>query len=114
MLPFKGETLFGTISSANPEGLKIRTDFFEEIFEWFGIVICLSDHNEKAWVWVVDEDRMHYDKNEMVRFQVLDETWNDQLPDSGGQEALDRARSISPYALKGSMFKEGLGVCLWW
>ena len=57
---------------------------------------------------------MHYDKNEMVRFQVLDETWNDQLPDSGGQEALDRARSISPYALKGSMFKEGLGVCLWW
>lgn len=57
---------------------------------------------------------MHYDKNEMVRFQVLDETWNDQLPDSGGQETLDRARSISPYALKGSMFKEGLGVCLWW
>ncbi|KAI1364565.1 RNA polymerase III subunit Rpc25-domain-containing protein [Xylaria arbuscula] len=114
--PFKGETLFGMISSANADGIKIRTNFFEEIFVSYKELPENTeyDHNEKAWVWVVDEDRMHYDKNEMVRFQVLDEAWNDQLPDSGGQEALDRARSVSPYALKGSMFKEGLGVCLWW
>lgn len=57
---------------------------------------------------------MHYDKNEMVRFQVLDETWNDQLPESGEQEAVERAKAISPYSIKGTMIREGLGVCLWW
>lgn len=57
---------------------------------------------------------MHYDKNEMVRFQVLDEAWNDQAPESGEQEAVERAKKISPYNIKGTMMKEGLGVCLWW
>lgn len=57
---------------------------------------------------------MHYDKNEMVRFQVLDESWDDQLADSGEQEAIERAKAISPYKIQGTMMKEGLGVCLWW
>jgi DNA-directed RNA polymerase III subunit RPC8 len=57
---------------------------------------------------------MHYDKNEMVRFQVIDENWNDQAPESGEEEAIERAKKISPYTIKGTMMKEGLGVCLWW
>lgn len=57
---------------------------------------------------------MYYDKNEMVRLQVVDEAWNDQIPDSAEQEALDKAKKVSPYSISGSMLKEGLGVCLWW
>jgi len=57
---------------------------------------------------------MYYDKNEMVRLQVVDEAWNDQIPDSAEQEALDKAKKVSPYSVSGSMLKEGLGVCLWW
>lgn len=57
---------------------------------------------------------MYYDKNEMVRLQVIDEAWNDQIPDSAEQEALEKAKKVSPYSVTGSMLKEGLGVCLWW
>ncbi|KAI1339542.1 RNA polymerase III subunit Rpc25 [Xylariaceae sp. FL0016] len=114
--PFKGETLFGRISSATPDGLHIRTDFFEDIFVPYKELPESTefDHNEQAWVWVVDEDRMHYDKNEIVRFQVIDESWNDQVPESAEQEAMEKAKKLSPYSIQGTMMKEGLGVCLWW
>ncbi|KAI1505346.1 RNA polymerase III subunit Rpc25-domain-containing protein [Biscogniauxia marginata] len=114
--PFKGETLFGRISSATQEGLSIRTEFFEDIFVSYKELPESTefDHNEKAWVWIVDEERMHYDKNEMVRFQVIDETWRDQVPDSAEEEALDKAKKLSPYSISGTMMKEGLGICLWW
>ncbi|KAJ8120789.1 hypothetical protein ONZ43_g2594 [Nemania bipapillata] len=102
----------GTIAALLP----VRTEFFEEITVSYKELPENTeyDHNEHAWVWVVDDERMHYDKNEMVRFQVIDETWNDQLPESGEQEAVERAKSISPYSIKGTMIREGLGVCLWW
>ena len=57
---------------------------------------------------------MYYDKNEMVRIQVIDEVWNVQIPDSAEQEVVDRAKKVSPYNIQASMLKEGLGVCLWW
>ena len=57
---------------------------------------------------------MFYDKHEMVRLSVVDESWNDQIPDSAEQEALDQAKKVSPYSIQASMIKEGLGVCLWW
>ncbi|KAH7026483.1 RNA polymerase III subunit Rpc25-domain-containing protein [Microdochium trichocladiopsis] len=114
--PFKGETLLGKISSATPEGIHVRTEFFEEIFVPYKELPENTefDHNEQAWTWIVDEERMYYDKNEMVRLQVIDEAWNDQIPDSAEQEAVDKAKKVSPYSVTGSMLKEGLGVCLWW
>ncbi|KAI0022321.1 RNA polymerase III subunit Rpc25 [Xylariomycetidae sp. FL0641] len=114
--PFKGETLFGKISSATPDGLHIRTEFFEEIFVPYKELPedTEFDHNEQAWVWIVDGERMHYDKNESVRFQVIDESWNDQTPETSEQESIEKAKKASPYSVQGSMMKEGLGVCLWW
>ncbi|RYP91401.1 hypothetical protein DL770_002446 [Monosporascus sp. CRB-9-2] len=114
--PFKGETILGKISSATPDGIHIRTDFFEEIFVPYKELPDNTEfvHNEQAWTWIVDGEPMYYDKNEMVRLQVIDETWNDQMPDSAEQEALDKAKKVSPYNIQGSMLKEGLGVCLWW
>ncbi|KAK6958218.1 hypothetical protein Daesc_001013 [Daldinia eschscholtzii] len=75
-----------------------------------------SNHNENAWTWIYDPegDPMWYDKNEMVRLQVIEEEWHDQTPESAEQEAVDKAKKLSPYRIKGTMMKEGLGVCLWW
>ncbi|RYP56922.1 hypothetical protein DL769_009829 [Monosporascus sp. CRB-8-3] len=114
--PFKGETILGKISSATPDGIHIRTDFFEEVFVPYKELPENTEfvHNEQAWTWIVDGEPMYYDKNEMVRLQVIDETWNDQMPDSAEQEALDKAKKVSPYNIQGSMLKEGLGICLWW
>ncbi|EMR72369.1 hypothetical protein MGN70_002955 [Eutypa lata] len=114
--PFKGETILGKISSATPDGIHIRTDFFEEIFIPYKELPENTEyvHNEQAWTWVVDGEPMYYDKNEMVRLQVIDESWTDQIPDSAEQEAVDKAKKSSPYNIQGTMLKEGLGVCLWW
>ncbi|KAI1375588.1 RNA polymerase III subunit Rpc25-domain-containing protein [Hypoxylon crocopeplum] len=116
--PFKGETMFGRITESTPEGIHIRTDFFEDIFVAFKELPenTQYDHNEHAWKWMFDPESepMYYDKNEMVRLQVIDETWHDQTPESAEQEAVDKAKKQSPYRITGSMMKEGFGVCLWW
>ncbi|KAI8958778.1 RNA polymerase III subunit Rpc25-domain-containing protein [Daldinia sp. FL1419] len=116
--PFKGETIFGRISEASQEGIHIRTDFFEDIFVEYKELPenTQYNHNEKAWTWIYDPegDPMWYDKNEMVRLQVIEEEWYDQTPESAEQEAVDMAKKLSPYRIRGTMMKEGLGVCLWW
>ncbi|KAI2609815.1 RNA polymerase III subunit Rpc25-domain-containing protein [Hypoxylon fragiforme] len=116
--PFKGETLFGRISSSNNTGINIRTEFFEDIFIPFTELPENTQYNqvEKAWTWIFDpeSDPMWYDKNEMVRFSVEGEEWHDQTPETTEQDAVDKAKKISPYSIKGTMIKEGLGVCLWW
>lgn len=73
-----------------------------------------SDHHEQLWTWIVEGERMYYDRNEMVRFAVSEEAWNDQTPESTEQEDVDKAKKLSPYKIQGSMIKDGLGVCLWW
>ncbi|KAI1467479.1 RNA polymerase III subunit Rpc25-domain-containing protein [Daldinia caldariorum] len=116
--PFKGETIFGRISEATQDGIHIRTDFFEDIFVEYKELPenTQYNHNEKAWTWIYDPDGdpMWYDKNEMVRLQVIEEEWHDQTPESAEEEAVDKAKKLSPYRIKGTMMKEGLGVCLWW
>lgn len=72
-----------------------------------------SDHKEQLWVWNVDGDTLFYDNNEMVRFQVIDEEWHDQTP-SGPTSRDEEAPVKAPYKIKGTMAKDGLGVCLWW
>ncbi|KAI6087030.1 RNA polymerase III subunit Rpc25-domain-containing protein [Hypoxylon rubiginosum] len=119
--PFKGETIFGKISDATQDGITIRTDFFEDIFVDYKELPegAEYDHNQKVWKWITDPDDptappFWYDKNETVRFQVVEEEWHDQTPESTEQEAVDRAKKLSPYKIKASMLKDGLGVCLWW
>ncbi|KAI1076758.1 RNA polymerase III subunit Rpc25-domain-containing protein [Whalleya microplaca] len=114
--PFKGETLFGRISSADQDGIHIRTDFFEEIIVPYQELPDNTefDHHEQLWTWIVEGERMYYDRNEMVRFAVSEESWNDQTPESTEQEDVDKAKKLSPYKIQGSMIKDGLGVCLWW
>ncbi|KAM3444600.1 hypothetical protein NHJ13734_001250 [Beauveria thailandica] len=103
--PFKGEVIIGRIRSSTPAGINVRTDFFDDIF--------VPNHSEQLWIWNIDEEeRLFYDTHEMVRLQVVDEEWHDQTP-IGPMQAEDSPIK-TPYRIKGSMFKEGLGVCLWW
>lgn len=48
----------------------------------------------------------------MVRFLVIDEEWHDQMP-AGPAQAEDSPIK-TPYRIKASMARDGLGVCLWW
>jgi len=58
---------------------------------------------------------MYYDVNEMVRFQVISEEWNDQTP-TGPLGVTDEpeGETISPYRITASMKGSGLGGSLWW
>lgn len=77
------------------------------------ILTACSNHSEQLWIWNLDEEeRLFYDTHEMVRLQVIDEEWHDQTP-IGPTQAEDSPIK-TPYRIKGSMAKEGLGVCLWW
>ena len=83
-----------------------------ELGERRRILIRHSNHSEQLWIWNVEDSRLFYDNHEMVRFQVLDEEWHDQTP--AGPSQGEDAPAKSPYRIKGSMVRDGLGVCLWW
>ena len=73
--------------------------------------MLFSSHSQRLWVWNWDGDQLIYDNNEIVRFQVTDEEWHDQTPKGPNQSE----ESIkTPYQIRGTMAREGLGVCLWW
>lgn len=113
--PFKGEVMLGKIRSSTVNGINIRTDFFDEIFIPFSELPTEAEynHSEQLWIWNFDGEPLFYDNHETVRFQVVDEEWHDQTPagpPKGGEEVV----AMPPYKIKGSMAREGLGVCLWW
>ncbi|KAI9788439.1 MAG: DNA-directed RNA polymerase III subunit rpc25 [Peltula sp. TS41687] len=80
--PFKGEVLLGKISSSSALGIKIRLDFFDDIFVPGNLLFGGSrfDHVEQVWVWESEGTKLYFDKNESVLFRVESEEWNDQAP----------------------------------
>ena len=77
-----------------------------------GLTLAHSNHSEQLWVWNFDGERLFYDTSETVRFQIVDEEWHDQTP--AGPTQVEEGQLKAPYRIKGSMVREGLGVCLWW
>ena len=71
-----------------------------------------SDDGTQHWIWDLDDNQLHYDNHEVVRFQIEQEYWHDQTPNTPGEVEEDQKRS--PYTLTASMQMEGLGPCLWW
>lgn len=72
-----------------------------------------SSHGQQQWVWPQPDGdpSLVFDKNEIVRVQVIDEEWHDQTP-KGPNQSEDTIKT--PYTIKGSMAREGLGMCFWW
>ncbi|CAK7208921.1 DNA-directed RNA polymerase III complex subunit Rpc25 [Sporothrix bragantina] len=115
--PFKGEVMFARISSCSPNGIHLRTDFFDDILIPFDELPDEAEYdmNQQLWVWNIEDTRMFYDNHEMVRFRVIDEEWHDQTPTKPierGEEPDERRNP--PYRIRGSMKDPGLGVCIWW
>ncbi|KAJ9137912.1 DNA-directed RNA polymerase 3 25 kd polypeptide [Pleurostoma richardsiae] len=115
--PFKGEVMLGRISSCSPEGIHIRTDFFDDIFVEREELPegCVYDHGEQLWLWNLEDQQMYWDNHEMVRFTVVSEEWHDQTPTKPVEYGLEvEERKLPPYKIRGSMKGPGLGCCLWW
>ncbi|KAF3938452.1 hypothetical protein ABW19_dt0203321 [Dactylella cylindrospora] len=115
--PFKGEVLSGRISNSSPAGIHIRLDFFDEIFIPPHYIFEGSrfDHNEQVWVWHTEDDELYFDKNELIRFRVEEEEFNDNTPvDPALRDSLADADMSPPYRLIGSCYQSGLGVVAWW
>ncbi|RPB02305.1 hypothetical protein L873DRAFT_449717 [Choiromyces venosus 120613-1] len=115
--PFKGEVLTGRISSATAAGVKVRTDFFDEVFVPAGGLFdgCLFDGKEQVWIWRNDDQDFYMDKNELIRFRVEGEVFVDQLPVpphlKGEESSLHKK---PPYAITASCQQAGLGLVSWW
>ncbi|KAF4629630.1 hypothetical protein G7Y89_g8507 [Cudoniella acicularis] len=112
--PFKHEVMIGTISSATPQGIRIRLNFFDQIFVPADRLPPGSSFNDKEQVftWNTSETELYYDNHEKVRFRIEEEHWHDQTPVGPGKEADEN--KLSPYTLTASMEDSGMGPCLWW
>ncbi|KAG9237125.1 RNA polymerase III subunit Rpc25-domain-containing protein [Amylocarpus encephaloides] len=117
--PFKHEVLLGKISSATPEGIRIRTNFFKDIFvpqHRLPEGAAFNDA-EQVFTWTTEDTVLYYDNHETVRFRVEEERWHDQAPTkaTGGENDQDvEERKVSPYGIIASMEDSGMGPCLWW
>lgn len=72
----------GRISSSSAHGINVRTDFFDEIFipHHYLFEGSTFDVKENVWVWNNDGNEFYLDKNEVIRFRVEEEKFEDQLP----------------------------------
>ncbi|KAK9451179.1 RNA polymerase III subunit Rpc25-domain-containing protein [Limtongia smithiae] len=135
--PFVGEILVGWISSCSEDGLKVRMDFFDDIFipKEYLFESCIFIPREQAWVWRTEHD-LYLDTNERIRFRVEQEIFTDQSPqgpqlidpESGmtfGDSAAAKQQQmllqgsagqtvVSPYSLIGSCMSYGMGLVTWW
>ncbi len=51
--------------------------------------------SQQLWVWNFDDQRLYYDKAEMVRFRVIGEEWHDQTPTKPIDQGENAAKSSS-------------------
>jgi len=113
--PFKHEVMVGRISSATPQGIRIRTHFFDEIHVPKEMLPPNShfNHDDQLFVWNNEGDLLYYDNQETVRFRIENEYWHDQSP-VGPSDKEEGVVKKSPYTIEAAMEDAGLGPCLWW
>lgn len=117
--PFVGEILTGWVNECTAEGIKVRMDFFDDIFipKDYLFEGCVFKPAEKAWVWQPDADTdLYIDVNEQVRFRVEEEVFANIKPKSSS-EALGLetdANRAPPYAIVASCQTDGMGCVSWW
>lgn len=119
--PFVGEVLSGWVADCTPEGIKVRMEFFDDIFIPKNYIFENSVFKpaDKAWVWEPDEEtKLYIDVNEMIRFRVEEEVFANIKPKLSSEAlALDSEQEqqrAPPYALIASCQTDGMGCTLWW
>ncbi|KAK6454055.1 subunit of RNA polymerase III [Scheffersomyces xylosifermentans] len=117
--PFVGEVITGWVSDCSAEGIKVRLEFFDEIFIPKSYIFenCIFKPVEKAWVWKPDEEtELYIDINEKIRFRVEEEIFVNVKPKSS-EEAMgleEPSNKAPPYALLASCQTDGMGCVSWW
>lgn len=115
--PFVGEILSGWVADCTPEGIKVRMEFFDEIFipKDYLFESCVFRPVEKAWVWQQeDETELFIDVNERIRFRVEEEVFVNIKPRSSSEALGLEENKAPPYALIASCQTDGMGCVLWW
>ncbi|KAL7275558.1 DNA-directed RNA polymerase III complex subunit Rpc25 [Rhizina undulata] len=115
--PFKGEVMTGRISSSTPQGIFVRTDFFDEIFIHRDSLFEGTTFNiqESVWVWNNEGQDFYMDKNELIRFRIENEKFVDQLPVPPHEKDKQTDAEKKPaYALLASCQQAGMGLVSWW
>lgn len=117
--PFIGEVVTGWVSECSSEGMKVKLEFFDEIFipKNYFFENCFFKPVEKAWVWKPEEEtELYIDINEKIRFRIEEEIFVNIKPKSsseafGLEEPTNKA---PPYALLASCQSDGMGCVSWW
>lgn len=114
--PFKGEIIQGKIKHCDITGITVHLDFFSDIFIPAPVNLFEGvrfNNAENVWVWDTDSAELFFDVEEVVRFRVESEQWEDQSPQHPLRRDENEERN-SPYRIVGSMSQAGLGPLLWW
>ncbi|KAK9457232.1 RNA polymerase III subunit Rpc25-domain-containing protein [Dipodascopsis uninucleata] len=118
--PFVGEVLVGWISSCTEDGIRVRMDFFDDIFIPKENLFedCVFIAREQAWVWRTEHE-LYLDTNERIRFRVEQETFTDQSPAGpsesvGAEDEAAVSARPPPYTLIASCQTYGMGLLSWW
>jgi DNA-directed RNA polymerase III subunit RPC8 len=117
--PFIGEILTGWVSECSIEGIKVKLDFFDEIFIPKSYIFenCFFKPVEKAWVWKPDDTtELFIDINDKIRFRVEEEIFVNIKPKSSNEAlGLEEVKNKAPpYALLASCQTDGMGCVSWW
>ncbi|KAI1617533.1 DNA-directed RNA polymerase III subunit C25 [Exophiala viscosa] len=116
--PFKGEIITGTVQKCTSTGIRITTQFFDDIFVPHTMLFegCEFDDTEKTWVWRTGESELWFDQGTVVNLRVEAEKWHDQAPKGPAEtaEAGNEGERKVPYAIEASMAEAGLGGVEWW
>lgn len=126
--PFVGEVIEGVVSDCTIEGIKVKLNFFDEIFIPKAYVFenCSYRAAERAWVWQPDEEtELFIDINERIRFRIEEEVFINVKPKPEEQQQphyqiqqqqpqQDKPNAPPPYAIVASCQTEGMGCVAWW
>lgn len=117
--PFVGEVLEGSVSDCTVEGIKVKFNFFDEIFipKNYLFENCEFRGVEKAWCWKPDEDtELFIDINEKIRFKIEEEIFFSIKPktDNSTNPSEEPQNKTPPYAIIASCQTDGMGCVSWW
>ena len=76
------EILTGWVTECTAKGIKVRMEFFDEIWipKDFLFENCKYSELEQAWIYLLDENELFIDVNEKIRFRVEEENFYNVKP----------------------------------
>lgn len=116
--PFRGEILTGWVTECTAKGIKVRMEFFDEIWipKDFLFENCKYSELEQAWIYLLDENELFIDVNEKIRFRVEEENFYNVKPKLEDEQTEEekKATTLPPYTITAFCQDYGMGCVSWW